>query len=70
MDIILVLILLGVLNDGTVSGDFDVAKKTLANPEEVDFNLIAVPGVTSRPQVILLVSILIWSKLGPMHSCW
>jgi len=39
--------LLGVLNDGTVSGDFDVAKKTLANPEEVDFNLIAVPGVTS-----------------------
>ena len=39
--------LLGVLNDGTVTGDFDVAKKTLANPEEVDFNLVAVPGVTS-----------------------
>ena len=35
------------LNDGTVSGDFDVAKKTLANPEEVDFNLLAVPGVHS-----------------------
>ena len=35
------------LNDGTVSGDFDVARKTLANPEEVDFNLLAVPGVTS-----------------------
>ena len=39
--------LLTVLNTGTVTGDFDVAKKTLANPEEVDFNLIAVPGVTS-----------------------
>ena len=35
------------LNDGTVSGDFDVARKTLANPEEVEFNLLAVPGVTS-----------------------
>ena len=39
--------LLGALNDGTVSGDFDVAKKTLANPEEVDFNLLGVPGVHS-----------------------
>ena len=35
------------LNDGTVSGDFDIARKTLANPEEVDFNLLGVPGVTS-----------------------
>jgi len=35
------------LNDGTVSGDFDIARKTLANPEEVEFNLLAVPGVTS-----------------------
>ena len=39
--------LLTALNDGTVSGDFDVAKKTLANPEEVDFNLLGVPGVHS-----------------------
>ena len=47
MVMILVLIYLTDLNDGTVSGDFDVARKTLANPEEVEFNLLAVPGVTS-----------------------
>ena len=39
--------LLTSLNDGTVSADFDVARKTLANPEEVEFNLLSVPGVTS-----------------------
>ena len=47
MVMILDLILLTDLNDGTVSGDFDIARKTLANPEEVDFNLLGVPGVTS-----------------------
>lgn len=35
------------LNDGTVSGDFDIVRKTLSNPEEVEFNLLGVPGVTS-----------------------
>lgn len=39
--------LMTALNDGTVSGDFDIARKTLSNPEEVEFNLLAVPGVTS-----------------------
>ena len=39
--------LLNDLNDGTVSGDFDVVRKTLSNPEEVEFNLLGVPGVTS-----------------------
>ncbi len=35
------------MNDGTLSGDFDVAIKTLSNADEIDFNLIAVPGVHS-----------------------
>ena len=39
--------MLTILDTGTVSGDFDVARKTLANPEEVEFNLLAVPGITS-----------------------
>ena len=39
--------LLNDLNDGSVSGDFDIARKTLANPEEVDYNLLGVPGVHS-----------------------
>ena len=39
--------MLTILYTGTVSGDFDVARKTLANPEEVEFNLLAVPGITS-----------------------
>ena len=39
--------MLTVQDTGTVSGDFDVARKTLANPEEVEFNLLAVPGITS-----------------------
>ena len=39
--------LLTIQDTGTVSGDFDVARKTLANPEEVEFNLLAVPGITS-----------------------
>ena len=39
--------MLTIQDTGTVSGDFDVARKTLANPEEVEFNLLAVPGITS-----------------------
>ena len=39
--------MLTVQDTGTVSGDFDIARKTLANPEEVEFNLLAVPGITS-----------------------
>ena len=31
----------------TLSGDFNTAIKVLANPDEVDFNLIAMPGITS-----------------------
>jgi len=31
----------------TLSGDFNTAIKILANPDEVDFNLIAMPGITS-----------------------
>lgn len=34
-------------NDGSLSGDFESAIKILSNPEEIDFNLIAVPGVHS-----------------------
>ena len=39
--------MLTIQDTGTVSGDFDIARKTLANPEEVEFNLLAVPGITS-----------------------
>jgi hypothetical protein len=38
------------LNDGTLSGDFEKAIDILANPEEIDFNLIAIPGVHSSEQ--------------------
>ena len=31
----------------TLSGDFDRAIKILSNPDEVDFNLISMPGITS-----------------------
>ena len=31
----------------TLSGDFNTAIKILSNPDEVDFNLIAMPGITS-----------------------
>ena len=31
----------------TLSGDFNTAIKILANPDEVDFNLISMPGITS-----------------------
>ena len=31
----------------TITGDFNTAIKILANPDEVDFNLIAMPGITS-----------------------
>jgi len=31
----------------TLSGDFDRAIKILSNPDEVDFNLIAMPGISS-----------------------
>jgi len=31
----------------TLSGDFDRAIKVLSNPDEVDFNLIAMPGISS-----------------------
>lgn len=34
-------------NDGSLSADFDKAIRILSNPEEVDFNLIAVPGIHS-----------------------
>ena len=34
-------------NDGSISADFSTAINILSNPEEVDFNLIAVPGVHS-----------------------
>jgi len=34
-------------NDGSLSGDFATAIKILGNPEEIDYNLIAVPGVHS-----------------------
>jgi hypothetical protein len=34
-------------NDGSLSEDFSTAINILSNPEEIDFNLIAVPGVHS-----------------------
>ena len=39
--------LLSIQNTNTVSGDYNVAMKTLSNPEEVDFNLLAIPGIDS-----------------------
>ena len=35
------------LNDGSLTGDFEKAIQMLSNPQEVDFNLIALPGVHS-----------------------
>ena len=46
------------INDGTLSGDFQIAIRTLANPQEIDTNLIIAPGAHSSsvgniPQMIL-----------------
>lgn len=34
-----------IINDGTLSSDFINAIKILANPDEIDFNLLTIPGV-------------------------
>lgn len=39
--------MLNAYNNGSLSGDYESAIKILSNPEEIDFNLIAVPGVHS-----------------------
>jgi len=35
------------VNDGTLSADFNIAIKTLKNPDEIDINLVAAPGAHS-----------------------
>ena len=42
----------------TLSGDFNTAIKILSNPDEVDFNLIAMPGITSSAGGSLTVRLL------------
>jgi len=37
--------LLQIINDGTLSADFVNAIKILSNPDEIDFNLLTIPGV-------------------------
>lgn len=39
--------LLGAINDGTLSAEFISALNTLANPDEIDINLLFIPGVHS-----------------------
>ena len=39
--------MLNSLNDGSLTGDFEKAIQILSNPEEIDFNLVSIPGVTS-----------------------